>query len=193
MLFRSLPRTRISAFPQLGLRLPRTRISAFPQLGLLPRMGHSPKSSRVPQLLPLYVPRCCTTHIDLRRPPTYMSPADAQDFRCTLLLPRSDTNPAAVVRAAVAAIDQPSRCFRLLLEDCNMTNSASSSQLTDDIVPYCDRLHRFTSMFSSSSFRSIIHSLRITYLMIPLVRINLRHSVDHLRTKQSHEHDTEIC
>ena len=32
-----------------------------------------------------------------------------------------------------------------------------------------------------------------TLLMIPLVRINPRHTVDYPRTKQSHEHDTEIC
>ena len=28
---------------------------------------------------------------------------------------------------------------------------------------------------------------------VKAVRINPRHTVDHPRTKQSHEHDTEIC
>ena len=43
---------------------------------------------------------------------------------------------------------------------------------------------------SSKSTDALPHQI---LLMISLVKINLRHIIDHLRTKQSHEHDTEIC
>ena len=94
----------------------------------------------------------------------------------TYTSPKSDRDPAEFHVDAAACHFPIASCTRRLLR---IENSSQHVSVSDDLL--CQQ-HQSTSSFPPPPNQH--HGLKSNLALIPLVRINPRHSVDHPRTKQ---------